>query len=557
MKQLSKKLSHNHPWSKYYPKKYPYQLKDAEMPIYHWLDQAADQYPEKAFLIFNNSELNFGLFQQLSFRFAYFLQDRGLQKGDRVILMLPNCPQFAIAFFGLLRMGIISVPLNPQFTSSELVYYLNDLEPKLIFTLNSFKDKVRRAIHLSSSKAKMVITKHTDILDYLKDKKSFSDTAGNAESFGSYDFLINQNEFKGVDIKPQKDIAVILYTGGTTGEPKGVMLSHCNICSQLISHNSHCGYGIGNKKSLLVLPPHHVFGLSMIISAALRRASLVVMEKFDPNKVIQLIQEKKIEAFFGVPAMYAALIKYYMQDQQKSKLNSLTFCLSGGSPISVPLWHKIKEMAPHTLLLEGYGLTEASGGPLLDPVAENYHKKDASVGIPIFNAEVKIIDPVSGKDLPPDQHGEIVTKSDHVFKGYWRKPELTKEIMKDEWLHTKDIGSMDEDGMFFIEGRLDDMINVRGEKVWSREVEKVLENHPKVEEVAVIGVKDDYYGQIIKACIVLKDKQKVLKEELKEFCIKRLVSYKVPKKIGFFKKLPKSHLGKVLHYKLRELSKNI
>lgn len=557
MKQLYENSPHNHPWSKYYPKKHPYRLKDAEIPIFHWLDQAADQYPEKAFLLFHNSELNFKLFQQLSLRFAYSLQDRGLQKGDRVILMLPNCPQLAIAFFGLLRMGIISVPLNPQFTSNELVYYLNDLEPKLIFTLNSYKDKVKRAVHLSSSKAKMVIIEDTDIFNYFKGKKSFSDTTGNVESLSFYDFLMNQNEFKGVDIKPQKDIAVILYTGGTTGEPKGVMLSHFNICSQLISHNSHFGYGIGNKKSLLVLPPHHVFGLSMIISAALRRASLVMMEKFDPNKVIQLIQKKEIEAFFGVPAMYAALIKYYMQDQQKNQLNSLTFCLSGGSPISVPLWHKIKEMAPHTLLLEGYGLTEASGGPLLDPVAENYHKKDTSVGIPIFNTEVKIVDPISGKDLPSGQHGEIVTKSDHVFKGYWRKPELTKEIMKDEWLHTKDIGSMDEDGIFFIEGRLDDMINVRGEKVWSREVEKVLENHPKVEEVAVIGVKDDYYDQIIKACIVLKDKQKASKQELKEFCVKSLVSYKVPKKIGFFKKLPKSHLGKILHYKLRKLSKNL
>jgi len=454
-------------------------------------------------------------------------------------------------------MGIISVPLNPQFTSSELVYYLNDLEPKLIFTLNSIKDKVKRAIRLSSSKTKMVITEHADILDYLKGIKSFSDTAGNAEYLSFYDFLMNQNKFKGVDINPQKDIAVILYTGGTTGEPKGVMLSHFNICSHLISHNSHFGQYIGNKKSLLVLPPNHVFGLSMIISAAFRRASLVMMEKFDPNKVIQLIQEKKIEAFFGVPAIYAALIKYYMQDQQKNQLNSLTFCLSGGSSISVPLWHKIKEMAPHTLLLEGYGLTEASGGPLLDPVAENYHKKDASVGIPVFNAEVKIIDPISGKDLPPGQHGEIVTKSEHVFKGYWRKPELTKDIMRDGWLHTKDIGRMDEDGMFFIEGRLDDMINVRGEKVWSREVEKVLEVHPKIEEVAVIGVKDNYYGQIVKACIVLKDNRKASKQELKEFCIERLVLYKVPKKIGFFKKLPKSHLGKILHYKLRKLSENI
>ena len=163
--------------------------------------------------------------------------------------------------------------------------------------------------------------------------------------------------------------------------------------------------------------------------------------------------------------MYGALIKYYMQDQKKNQLNSLTFCLSGGSPISMLLWHKIKEMAPHTLLLEGYGLTEASGGPLLDPVAENYHKKDTSVGIPIFNTKVKIVDPISGKDLPSGQHGEIVTKSDHVFKGYWGKSGLTKEIMKDEWLHTKDIGRMDEDGMFFIEGRIDDMINVRGEKV--------------------------------------------------------------------------------------------
>ena len=558
MKQLSKNLSHDHPWSKYYPIKHPYQLKDAEMPIYHWLDQVVFQCPEKVSLNFYNNELNFKKFQKLSLQFACGIKNIGLQKGDRVILMLPNCIHFAIAFFGLLRAGVIAVPINPQFTSTELVYYLNDLEPKLIFILDSFETKVKKTIDLSSSKVKIVTIKNMVEFDYSKDEKDTSNAYKNQINLGFENFLIDKKKFRKVKINPKEDIAAILYTGGTTGEPKGVMLSHHNICYYVIAQTNHFSVLLGNKKALLALPPHHIFGLCMIISAVFRKATLLLIEIFNPESIYKIIQEEKVEAFFGVPAMYSALVNYYMREQQKDKLNHLTFCLIGASPVSTRLWNKIKEIAPNATIIEGYGLTEASGGPLLDPVSENYQKKVGSVGIPIFNTEVKVGDPISQKDMPPGEHGEIITRGNNIFKGYWRKPILTREALKDGWLHTKDIGKMDEDGIFFIEGRLDDMINIRGEKVWPREIEKVLEDHKKVKEVAVIGVKDNNNDdQVIQACIVLEDNQEVSKSELKDFCKKKLVLFKIPGKIVFYNELPKSHLGKILHYKLRKLSKNL
>ena len=551
-----RKKSFIYPWSKYYPKKTAFQLRNEEVPIFKWLDEAAEKNPQKISIIYNNSELSFEAFQIYSLYFANVCQKLGFNKGDRVILMLPVCREFALAFFGLLRLGVIPVPLNPKFTAKELVYYLEDLEPKMILTLDSFKKKTEKAVELSSSKAKIVIVNSnmTSLLT-LNHKKIVTYEGKDDKYLYFEDFLTAQKGKISVNINPKKDIAAILYTGGTTGEPKGVMLSHYNIASYLEAQTAHFGMLLGNKKALLVLPPYHIFGLCMIISAVFRKATIVLMDKFHPENISQVIQDKKIGAFFGVPAMYAALVSHCRGKQKNNQFKCLSFCLSGGSPISYRLWNDLKEIAPNAALVEGYGLTEASGGPLMDPVVENYHKKNASVGIPIFNTEAKIIDPVTEKDLPPGTQGEIITRGTNIFQGYWRKSDLTERVLKDGWLYTKDIGIMDKDGIFFIEGRMDDMIDIRGEKVWPREVEKILENHKKVKEVAVVGIKDDDNdGEIIKAYVVLKDGQEATEEELIDFCKDKLVYFKIPKTISFCQQLPKSHMGKILHYKLREKS---
>jgi len=543
------------PWSKYYSEKMLYSPEEAEIPIFQWLDEAADQFPEKIALSYNDFEIDFRTLRKLSLNFSNGLKDMDLKRGDRVILMLPLSIHFAVTFFGLLKVGIIAVPLNPQFTSNELEYYLKDLQPKLIVVLKNFENKVKDAMSNSFLKVKIVTVDDLNIIENLKSKKDKNNKNKDILSFEN--ILSDKEEFRDEMINPKEDIAAILYTGGTTGEPKGVMLSHFNICSYLISQTYHFGKFLGKKKALLVLPPHHIFGLCMIISSVFRKASLLLLDKFNPEIVYRILKQKKVEAFFGVPTTYAALVDYYVGgDKKAEQLIHLVFCLSGASPISTQLWDHVKEMAPNAILVEGYGLTEASGGPLMDPVAKNYHKKIASVGIPIFNTEAKIIDPISGKVLSPGRQGEIITRGNNVFSGYWGKSELTKKALKKGWLYTKDIGKMDEDGIFFVEGRMDDMINVGGEKIWPREVEKVLEKHVKIKEVAVIGIKDDFYGEVIKACIVIKKNQEASEKELINFCRERLVSFKVPKIIEFCKQLPKSHLGKVLHYKLREMKKH-
>ena len=548
-----KKNSSVYPWSKYYSQKPSFQLKSKEIPIYQWLDEAATQNPEKKSIIFNDFELDFDNFQNLSVYFAFGCQKNDLKKGDRVVLMLPTCLEFALAFFGLLRLGVIPVPLNPQLTAEELVYYLEDLEPKMILTLSTFREKTEKAIEISSSMAKLIIVNNLgSFLTY--DNKKIADQKIKDKKYQYFEELLHTQKGKiNVDIHPKQDIAAILYTGGTTGEPKGVMLSHYNITSYLEAQTAHFGMLLGNKNALLVLPPYHIFGLCMIISAVFRKATLVLMNKFHPENVYHVIQEKKIEAFFGVPAMYAELVRYCKGNQEKDQFEYLSFCLSGASPISNRLWNQLKEIAPNAALVEGYGLTEASGGPLMDPVSENYHKKNASVGIPVFNTEAKIIDPFSGKEVPPGKQGEIITRGANVFQGYWRKPGMTDQVLKEGWLYTKDIGIMDEDGIFFIEGRMDDMIDIRGEKVWPREIEKVLENHQKIKEVAVVGIKEDENDEeIIKAYVVLKVGQEATEEELINFCKDKLIYFKIPKIFSFCQQLPRSHMGKILHYKLRE-----
>jgi len=362
----------------------------------------------------------------------------------------------------------------------------------------------------------------------------------------------SEPKYNPVKIDLKDDVAVIIYTGGTTGEPKGVMLTHFNIVSNtLIMDNWEKDKQFNSL--VLMVPLFHVYGITLCLSWGIKRAaSIILIPKFSPQEVIKTIQKYKVSYLPGVPAMYAAIVKYYQNHSREPLLTSLTICGSGTTSFSSALWEKVKEIAPNALIGEGYGLSETSPLVINDPSRNDYEKRFGSVGVPVFDTDVKIVNPETKEDLFLDQVGELVIRGSQIFKGYWKKPEKTKEVLKDGWFYTKDVGRMDEDGIFYIESRLDDMINVRGEKVWPREIEEILEQHPKVKEVAVIGVADDYYGQAIKACVVLKEGQEATKEELIEFCKDKLAPHKVPHIIEFFNELPKSNLGKTLHYKLKE-----
>lgn len=545
------------PWFKFYPEGVPHRLDYPELPLHRFLDDSAEKCPDKPALIFYGKEISYRELKELSDKFANALQGFGIQKGDRIFLLLPNCPQFVIAFYGAMKAGAIPIPFNPLYSAEELKYFFHDAAPRIVLTLDTFYDKVEEAAKVTPQIERILVT---SIADYFP---SFQRTIGkllgkipspkcpNAVSF--LDFIKeSEPKYNPVSINPREDVAVIIYTGGTTGEPKGVMLTHFNIASDtLIMDNWEKDRQFNSL--VLMVPLFHVYGITLCLSWGIKRAaSIILIPKFSPQEVIKTAQKYKVDYFPGVPAMYAAVVKYYQNHPHEPLLTSLTICGSGTTSFSSSLWKQVKEIAPNALIGEGYGLSETSPLVINDPSRNDYEKRFGSVGVPVFDTDVKIVDPETKQDLSLDQVGELVVRGPQIFKGYWKKPEKTKEVLKDGWLYTKDICRMDQDGIFYIEGRLDDMINVRGEKVWPREVEEALEQNPKIREVAVIGVADDYYGQAIKACVVLREGEKAATEELIEFCKERLAPYKVPHLVEFFEELPKSNLGKTLHYKLRE-----
>jgi len=544
------------PWFKHYPEGVPHHLDYPEIALYHFLDETAKKHPDKVALVFYGKEITYKELKELSDRFAHALQDLGIQKGDRVIFLLPDCPQFPIGFLGTIKAGAIPVPLNPLYTGEELRYFFKDLEPRVVVTLDIFYEKVKEGEKATSQIEKIIVT---NIADYFPSfKKILGKIFGKIKSSrcpGSLkfkEFLKVSPAYNEVEINPKKMIATIVYTGGTTGEPKGVMLTHFNIVSNVIGMDEWAK-AIKTESFLVVVPFFHIYGIGPALCYGfLRGAKIVLLPKFHTRETIETIRKYNIDYFLGVPAMYAALWKYFQKNPQKDSLSSLTLCSSGTTSISSYLWEKIKKFAPNTIIIEAYGLSETSPVAVIDSTSKDYVKKTGSVGVPFFDTDAKIVHPITKEDLPPGQSGEIVVKGPQVFKGYWKKEERTKEVLKDGWLYTKDIGKMDKDGIFYVEGRMDDMINIRGEKVWPREVERVLEQHPKVQEVAVIGVQDDYYGQAIKACVVLKKDCQSSEKELIDFCKEKLASHKIPHMLEFFEELPKSHLGKILHYKLRE-----
>jgi len=548
------------PWFKYYPKGVPHHLDYPEVPLYQFLDDSAEKHPDNIALVFYGKEITYKELKELSDKFANALQNLGIQKGDRVAFLLPNCPQFVIGFYGTMKAGAVPVPLNPLYTGEELKYFFKDAEPRIMLTLDVFYEKVKQGAEVTPQIEKIIVT---NIADYFPPtKRILGKLLGKIKSPECEDslkfkeFLNISPDYNKIEINPKEDLAVILYTGGTTGEPKGVMLSHFNIVSNAFALNKWLKK-VKFKSAVIVVPFFHIYAISSVLSlGVLRNIKFVLLPKFKTEETIQTIQKYKINYFPGVPAMYAAFWKYCQKKHQYSLLESLTLCGSGTTSISSYLLEKISKMAPQSFLDEGYGLSETSPLLSIDSPSNKYKKKIGSVGVPFVDTDVKIIDSQNGRELLPNQTGEIVTKGPQIFRDYWKKPEKTKEVLKDGWFHTKDIGKMDKDGIFYIEGRLDNMINIRGEKVWPREIERVLEANPKVQDVAVIGVKDDYYGQTIKACIVLKEGFQLSEKELVDFCKNKLTPYKIPRMVEFFKELPKTHLGKILHYKLRVRENN-
>lgn len=539
------------PWFGHWPEGVPHSLEYPEVPLQQILKDAAERAPEKPAAIFFNRETSYGELDRKADQLAAYLQSRGLKRGDRVALWLPNSPQFPIALFGVLRAGGIAVPLNPTFKAMEAQRILDDCGARTLIGLDIVYEPIH-TIRGETPLEEVILTSVTEYMPPLVARLAFLKKA-NPRSFPNTlrlpDVLASaEGEPDPVETNPKEDLATLLYTGGTTGIPKGVMLSHHNLVSNAIA-GAECSSMQGEARLLAILPFFHAYGLTVALLTPMSRGATVIMlPQFHKKDTLKAIQKHRPTHFPGVPTMYVALLS----DPRLPRydLSSLEYCNSGAAPLPVEVARRWRE-ATGSMIVEGYGLTETSPIACANPMDDLAKVRFGSIGIPFPDTDMKVVDLENGEDVPVGEIGEVAVRGPQIMQGYWNKPEETAEVLRDGWFLTGDIGKMDEDGYFYIVDRKKDMIIVGGLNVYPRDVEEVLFEHEAVELAAVVGVPDDFYGEVPKAFVKLKEGGAASEQELLAFCAERMQKQKVPRSVEFREELPTTMVGKVLRRELR------
>ncbi|WP_214797125.1 AMP-binding protein [Exiguobacterium sp. s5] len=539
----------NKPWLQDYPADMPETIDYEVKPLYEALSRAATDYPDRTAVSFIGKELTFAEVDDTAKRLATMLQSKGLQKGDRVSLMLPNCPQYVISFYAVLYAGGTVVQTNPLYTEHELENLITDSGANILITLDLLYPKSLRVKQKTDIKT-IITTSIADYLPFPKNKlypiKVKRENNIVIDTTGSVAFKDHKNfgPITPIAIDPKEDVAVLQYTGGTTGLPKGVMLTHFNLTANVDQiSNFFYRYNRGDLKRVLsVVPFFHVYGMTCCLNFGMANGyELVLVPRFDVTDVLKTIHKKKPHFFPGAPTMYVGILND--PKLKKYDLSSIEACISGSAPLPVEVQEQFESITGGRIV-EGYGLSETS------PVTHANFLWDkrivGSIGVPLSDTSAKIVK--ADGETPADigEIGEIMLHGPQVMKGYWQKPEETAAVLKDGWLATGDLGYMGEDGFFYIVDRKKDMIIAGGFNVYPREIEEVLYEHPAVKEAVCIGVPDPYRGETVKAFIVTRDGASVTEEELDKHCREKLAAYKVPKLYEFREELPKTFVGKIL-----------
>lgn len=527
-------------WHKHYESGVPTQLEYPKMTLSEILNDTTRKYKDKTSMIYLDEKWTYQDLNDLVSQMANLLIESGVKPGDRVGIQLLNSPQFIISYYGILRAGAITVPINPQYRGDDLAYIIKNSGMQAIVT------GVENIPTVAQVRNEALIVIATDIRVPFKE---------NHEYEAPTDVVILEDVlFKYSTIDPQvkiicEDIANLQYTGGTTGVYKGAVLTHYNMVvnATQLRYWFRNVYEDGAGKFIGVLPMFHIYAMSTTVNhATITGSSILILSRFDINELIRLVEKYKPNLFMGVPAMYGALA----MREGNYDLSSIEACVSGSAPIPVVVHEKFEKITGGKLR-EGYGLSECSPVVAVNPI--NGQVKYGSTGVPVPDTEVKIVDPKTGVEITePGVVGEITVKGPQVMQGYWEQPEETALVLKDGWLRTGDLASMDEDGYIFIADRLKDMIIMGGEKIYPREIEDLLYAHPAVKEVAAIGVPHPLRGEVPQAYVVLKETAATSEKELRQYCVEHLSKYKVPHKIQFVEELPRSTVGKVLRRLLRE-----
>lgn len=537
------------PWIGSWPKDVPMSIDYPEISLGQMLHNTARNFPENPALYYSKQKITFSELDKLAGKFGEALRERGVRKGDRVALYLPNIPEFVVAYYGLLRIGAIGVAISPLYKERELLRILTDSDARVIVCwdrLTQFVGGVRSTRKL----AHVIIASGRDATLQVSNENQ-ENLPPDTESMNT---LIAENDGKSnlSQIEPRKDLALLQYTGGTTGVPKGAMLTHYNLVANAVQFSTWLGMK-AEEIHLAALPLFHIYGMTVAMNAPILTSGSIALVP-DPREtkvILQAIDDLKPTLFCGVPAMYLAIIN--QPDIHTDRLRSIRVCVSGASSLPLQVQQKFEELTGGRLV-EGYGLTEASPVTHINPLDSPEKNRSGSIGIPISDTEAKILDTDTGEHVQqPGIAGELVIRGPQVMIGYWRNVQETKMSLRDGWLYSGDIATMDSNGYFRIVDRKKDMINVSGMKVWPREVEKVLYEHPAIKEAAAVATPDPTSGECVKIFVVLRDefKGRVLPSEIIEFCKERIASYKAPKIVVFQDTLPKSSVGKVLRRELR------
>ncbi|MDR4948800.1 AMP-binding protein [Neobacillus cucumis] len=552
------------PWLDLYPKEIPATLDYSTEPLQEYLINTARTSPEKSAIHFMGKEMTYKQLYDETLSLASYLQNTiGIQKGDRVAIMLPNTPQAVISYFGILMAGGIVVQTNPLYTERELEYQMQDAGAIAIITLDILYPRVTKVMPQTQLQ-NIVVTAIKDYLPFPKNlvypfiqKKQYGIVVKVKHEGSSHLFTeivkTNSKSLIQHEFMPDEDIALLQYTGGTTGFPKGVMLTHKNLIANTCMSEAWLYKCKPGQESILgILPFFHVYGMTTVMILSIKMAcKMILLPKFDALTTLKTIHKQRPTLFPGAPTIYIGLLNH--PDLKKYDLSSIDSCISGSAPLPVEVQQKFEEVTGGKLV-EGYGLSEAS------PVTHSNFLWDVprvkgSIGVPYPDTEAVILSVETGEPLPALEIGEIVIKGPQIMKGYWNRSKETEEVLKDGWLYTGDLGYMDEKGYFYVVDRKKDMIIAGGFNIYPREIEEVLYEHPDVVEAIAAGIPDPYRGETVKAYLVLKEGSTVTAEEMNGFVRKYLASYKAPRHYEFRKELPKTAIGKILRRTLVEEEK--
>jgi long-chain acyl-CoA synthetase len=534
-------------WLKFYPKEVNPEVEIPEKSLNELLDDAVSRFDSNISLEFNEKKWSYREVQQIANQLAGALYQKGFKKGDRLSIMLPNCPHYIFSAFAVFRLGGIVVQTNPMYVERELDYQLNDTDAKWMICHDSVYERVKKVQSKTSLKNIIIVQTSEDEIGPIDEDEYFFD-----------DFLATfREDAPAISINPSEDIAVLQYTGGTTGVSKGVMLTHQNFITQIEQFYEYLlkrfdSPSNHNPVVISFLPLFHIFGFVNVTLTGFRFGyKQVIIPRFETKTVLELIKKEPPLIFLGVPTMFTSMLHFPNVNTYGIEKIKGFFC--GSSPLPQGIYDSFKKlMGEDTYISDGYGLSEATSGTISNPYSLI---KVGSVGIPIPKTEAMIAletDQGGVKEAPVGMKGEILVRGPQVMKGYWNKPEETAATLKDGWLHTGDIGYMDDDGYFYVVDRKKDMIIASGYNVYPREVEEILYQIPEVREAMVIGIPDEYRGETVKAFISLKNGQSVTEEYIYQFCKDNLAAYKVPKHFEFRDELPKSAVGKLLKRELRD-----